>query len=59
VPDRTELRVVDTTTETRYLVIPKRPPGTEGWSEQRLARLVTRDSMYGVEPAREPGDLSE
>jgi len=53
-PDTTELRVVDTTTETRYLVIPRRPDSTEGWSEERLAQLVTRDSMFGVEQARDP-----
>jgi nitrile hydratase len=55
VPESTELRVVDTTTEVRFLVIPRRPPGTEGWSEERLARLVTRDSLFGVEDARTPG----
>jgi nitrile hydratase len=40
-------------------VIPKRPPGTEGWSEQRLARLVTRDSMYGVELPRDPATVAD
>jgi len=58
-PERTALRVVDTTTETRYLVIPKRPAGTEGWSEERLARLVTRDSLYGVEQVRNPASLAD
>jgi nitrile hydratase len=58
-PDTTEVRVVDTTTETRYLVIPRRPAGTAGWSEERLARLVTRDSLYGVEEAREAGEGGE
>jgi len=43
-----ELRVWDSTAELRYLVIPMRPPGTEGWSEERLAEIVTRDSMIGV-----------
>ncbi len=47
-PESTELRVVDTTTETRYMVIPPRPPGTEGWSEERLAALVNRESLYGT-----------
>jgi len=42
------VRVWDTTAETRYLVLPLRPEGTEGWSEERLAEIVTRDSMIGV-----------
>jgi nitrile hydratase len=47
-PEGTTLRVVDSTAEVRYLVIPMRPAGTEGWSEERLADLVTRDSMIGT-----------
>jgi hypothetical protein len=43
-----ELRVMDSTAELRYLVLPLRPPGTDGWSEQDLLKLVTRDSMIGV-----------
>ena len=43
-----EVRVVDSTADMRYLVLPMRPPGTEGWREERLAALVTRDSMIGV-----------
>jgi len=43
-----ELRVVDSTADIRYLVIPRRPDGTEGMSEEELATLVTRDSMIGV-----------
>lgn len=43
-----ELRVMDSTAELRYLVLPMRPQGTEGWSEQDLLNLVTRDSMIGV-----------
>jgi nitrile hydratase len=43
-----EVRVWDTTADTRYMVLPERPAGTEGWSEERLAELVTRDSMIGV-----------
>ena len=43
-----EIRVWDTTADTRYMVLPERPRGTEGWSEERLAALVTRDSMIGV-----------
>ncbi len=57
-PGEVEVRVVDVTTETRYLVIPVRPEGTEGWSEEDLARLVTRDSMFGVEQARRPGEVA-
>ena len=43
-----EVRVWDSTAEIRYLVLPARPVGTEGWSEDRLAELVTRDSMIGT-----------
>jgi nitrile hydratase len=44
----TEIRVWDSTAEVRYLVVPMRPDGTDGWSEERLATLVTRDSMIGT-----------
>jgi nitrile hydratase len=44
----TEIRVWDSTAEVRYLVVPMRPDGTDGWSEERLAALVTRDSMIGT-----------
>ena len=47
-PESTEIRVWDSTAELRYLVIPQRPAGTEGWSEEQLAALVTRDSMIGT-----------
>jgi nitrile hydratase alpha subunit len=51
--DDVELRVLDSTADIRYLVIPRRPSGTEGMSEDELAALVTRDSMIGVaQPAR-------
>ena len=43
-----EVRVHDSTADMRYLVLPERPAGTEGWSEDRLAALVSRDSMIGV-----------
>ncbi len=46
--DEVEVRVVDSTADIRYLVIPARPPGTESLSEDELAALVTRDSMIGV-----------
>ena len=48
VPNDVEIRVWDSTAEVRYLVIPQRPDGTDGWSEEQLADLVTRDSMIGV-----------
>ena len=47
-PETTEIRVCDSTAEVRYLVVPMRPAGTEGWSEERLAALVTRDAMIGT-----------
>ncbi len=47
-PDGTAIRVWDSTAELRYLVLPQRPAGTEGWSESQLADLVTRDSMIGT-----------
>jgi len=49
-----EIRVWDSTAEIRYLVIPERPAGTEGWSEAALAELVSRDSMIGVALAKTP-----
>jgi nitrile hydratase len=51
--DDVEVRVVDSTADIRYLVIPRRPADTDGMSEEELASLVTRDSMIGVAPARE------
>lgn len=48
-PDETEVRVWDSTAEIRYLVLPERPAGTEGMSEEELAALVTRDSMIGTD----------
>jgi len=47
-PDSMAIRVWDSTAEIRYLVVPMRPAGTDGWSEERLAALVTRDSMIGT-----------
>ena len=47
-PETTKIRVWDSTAEIRYLVLPMRPEGTEGWSEEALAELVTRDSMIGT-----------
>jgi len=53
-PDKTEIRVWDSTAEMRYFVVPMRPRGTDGWSVERLAQLVTRDSMIGTRLAAEP-----
>jgi nitrile hydratase subunit alpha len=47
-PADVEVRVWDTTTDTRYMVLPERPPHTTGWSEEQLAAIVTRDSLIGV-----------
>ncbi|MPZ56536.1 MAG: nitrile hydratase subunit alpha [Rhizobiales bacterium] len=57
-PKDTEVRVWDSTAETRYLVLPMRPGGTEGWSEEKLAELVNRDSMIGTGLASQPGKAS-
>lgn len=48
-PDDTEVRVWDSTAELRYLVVPQRPAGTDGWDEAKLAKLVTRNAMIGTE----------
>ena len=50
----TEIRVWDSTAETRFIVLPQRPAGTDGWNEERLATLVTRDCMIGMGFARAP-----
>ncbi|MFQ6011017.1 MAG: nitrile hydratase subunit alpha [Nitrososphaerales archaeon] len=46
--DDEEIKVYDSTADIRYMVIPRRPEGTEGWSQEQLAELVTRDSLIGV-----------
>jgi nitrile hydratase len=56
-PETTRIRVWDSTAETRFLVVPMRPAGTEGWTEDKLAALVTRDSMVGAGLARAPGSV--
>ena len=48
IPDEVTIRVHDSTADMRYLVLPMRPEGTEGWSEERLAAIVSRDCMIGV-----------
>jgi nitrile hydratase subunit alpha len=57
-PPETQIRVWDSTAEVRYLVIPQRPPGTDGWTEERLASLVTRDSMIGTGLVQAPATLA-
>lgn len=52
--DDVVVRVHDSNADMRYLVVPKRPEGTDGWSEAQLAELVTRDAMIGVAVARSP-----
>jgi nitrile hydratase len=49
-----EIKVWDSTSEMRYLVLPERPADTKDWSEQKLSALVSRNSMIGVEKARLP-----
>ena len=57
-PVDTEIRVWDSTAETRYLVVPMRPAGTEEWSEARLATLVTRDCMIGTGLPKNPREIA-
>ena len=57
-PSDTEIRVWDLTAETRFIVVPLRPAGTEGWSEEKLATLVTRNSMIGAGQALPPGAVA-
>lgn len=53
-PQQCEIRVWDSTAEVRYLVVPQRPSGTEGMTEEQLAALVTRDTMIGVAHVKSP-----
>jgi nitrile hydratase subunit alpha len=53
-PASTSIRVWDSTAETRFIVLPMRPAGTDGWSEEKLAALVTRDCMIGTGLPRRP-----
>ncbi|MBY6057309.1 nitrile hydratase subunit alpha [Leisingera daeponensis] len=57
-PPETKVRVWDSTAEVRYLVLPMRPEGTRGLSEEELAALVTRDSMIGTGLAKTPGEAA-
>jgi nitrile hydratase len=56
-PKGMDIRVWDSTAEIRYLVLPMRPNGTDGWSEDKLADLVTRDSMIGTGLPKQPSDI--
>ena len=56
IPESTQIRVHDSTADMRYIVLPMRPAGTDGWSEERLATLVNRDSMIGVAVPKGPKD---
>jgi nitrile hydratase len=56
-PESTEVRVWDTSAELRYWVLPQRPEGTDGMSEEQLAALVTRDSMIGVGLPKQPAEV--
>jgi nitrile hydratase subunit alpha len=57
VAESVEIRVWDSTSEMRYLVLPERPEGTPGWSEEALAALVTRNAMIGLERAKSPQEM--
>ena len=57
-PAATQIRVWDSTAETRFIVLPMRPAGTEGWSEEKLAALVTRDSMIGTGLPKRPQEVA-
>ncbi|MFN2646674.1 MAG: nitrile hydratase subunit alpha, partial [Burkholderiales bacterium] len=48
IPDAVQIKVHDSNADMRYMVLPMRPKGTEGWDEERLAGIVTRDCMIGV-----------
>jgi nitrile hydratase len=56
IPEQKQVRVHDSNADLRYLVLPQRPAGTEDWSEEQLAELVSRDSMIGVADIRGPGE---
>jgi nitrile hydratase len=58
-PASTNIRVWDSTAETRFMVLPMRPEGTDGWDDEKLAALVTRDSMIGTGFPKRPGELNQ
>ena len=57
-PKNTQIRVWDSTAETRFLVLPMRPAGTDGWSEEKLTTLVTRDCMIGTGLPKNPAEAA-
>ncbi len=57
-PPDTEIRVWDSTAETRFIVVPMRPAGTESWSEEKLTALVTRDCMIGTGLPKAPSTVA-
>ncbi|MBS28897.1 MAG: nitrile hydratase subunit alpha [Alphaproteobacteria bacterium] len=59
IPEAKQVRVHDSNADLRYLVLPQRPDGTEGWDEEQLAKLVTRDSMIGVSDALTPAEIED
>jgi len=58
-PESVEVRVHDSTSDVRWMVLPRRPAGTDGWSEEELARLVTIDSLVGTAAALTPAPLAQ
>jgi nitrile hydratase len=58
-PKDTEIRVWDSTAETRFLVLPMRPEGTDGWNEDQLTEIVTRDSMIGTGLPQRAGEAGK
>jgi nitrile hydratase len=58
-PEHIEVRVHDSTSDVRWMVLPCRPAGTDGWSEEELTRLVTIESLVGTAPALEPAALRQ
>jgi nitrile hydratase len=57
-PESVEVRVHDSTSDVRWMVLPRRPAGTDGWSEEELARLVTIDALVGTAEALPPAALA-
>jgi nitrile hydratase len=57
-PRDVQIRVWDSTAETRFIVLPMRPSGTEGWNDERLAALVTRDCMIGTGLPKSPQEAA-
>jgi nitrile hydratase subunit alpha len=56
VPEKIQVRIHDSSADMRYMVLPMRPAGTQGWSEERLAALVNRDCLLGVAVPKGPND---